>query len=179
MNAQRVTPSYCALVAAALHVLPSAASAAKPSATQTAMDAAISRYASLCAELAADRTESLAAHVRTLQNALNAVAKGVSTDDGARKVFALAKESADVLRDQKSDLHSGDLVRVRKHFFALSKPLVRYVGWFSAGGKRWTTYYCAMAKASWLQPASDAELANPYYGFKMLRCGEKVRMRGE
>ena len=39
--------------------------------------------------------------------------------------------------------------------------------------KRWPKlyiYHCPMSKGDWIQSAEQK--ANPYYGFKMLRCGE-------
>jgi hypothetical protein len=41
-----------------------------------------------------------------------------------------------------------------------------------ATGERPRVAYCPMAKKPWLQDSE--EIANPYYGSKMLRCGEIV-----
>lgn len=148
-------------------------------AAHKAMDAAIPPYVAVCGALASDRGADSVAPMRALHGALKAVGNAKDESEAGRKVRAFAKAALEVFAQGQADLHSGELERVRRHLFALTKPLVRYVGWFRAGGRTWATYYCPMAKASWLQSARDAEFANPYHGQKMLRCGERVLTRGE
>jgi len=63
-----------------------------------------------------------------------------------------------------------DIKTARDHFYALSKPMVRYRSLMS--GDQPAVAYCPMAKRSWLQPGT--RLGNPYYGQSMPTCGELV-----
>ena len=143
-----------------------------------AMDTATGHYVALCADLGADELRTSSRQLDALARSLAAVGATRGGGVDGDRIRALAREAAAALPAAGAELRAAD-ARPRKSLFALSKPFVRYVGWFRAGGKRWKTYYCSMAKGSWLQPASDAKLANPYYGKKMLRCGDAVRTRGE
>ncbi len=65
---------------------------------------------------------------------------------------------------------SGDIKSARTHFKKLSQLMVRWQS--TAKPKGVKVAYCSMAKGSWLQ--KEGEIANPYYGSKMLKCGEWV-----
>lgn len=65
---------------------------------------------------------------------------------------------------------SKTLKEYRDAFNALSKPLALWISLRKPPGVY--VVYCPMAKASWLQDSE--EVANPYYGNSMLRCGEIV-----
>ncbi len=58
----------------------------------------------------------------------------------------------------------------RAAFKELSRPLAMWVTMSKPAGIN--VVFCSMAKGSWLQ--TDKQIANPYYGAKMLRCGEVV-----
>ena len=66
---------------------------------------------------------------------------------------------------------ASDLSQTREAFYALSKPLVRWRK-AAASDDRPIVAYCSMTRRSWLQP--QGEIANPYHGQSMLRCGEVV-----
>jgi len=58
----------------------------------------------------------------------------------------------------------------REAFKDLSKPLAMWATMSRPEGIN--VVFCSMARGSWLQ--SDKTIANPYYGARMLRCGEVV-----
>ena len=58
----------------------------------------------------------------------------------------------------------------REAFKDLSKPLAMWVSMSKPAGVN--VVFCSMAKGSWLQ--KDKTIANPFYGAKMLRCGEII-----
>ena len=60
---------------------------------------------------------------------------------------------------------------IREAFKELSKPVANWAE--MAAPKDVNVYFCSMAKASWVQ--KSAQVANPYYGQKMLGCGELVK----
>jgi hypothetical protein len=164
------------LIVTALWLLPSYSQAAS---VHHLMDEALGRYLAAQRDLAADRAGVLAGHFAALDHALakmeQTIAKGAKP--GGEKLRAQVVEARRVLREKAADFASGDLERTRQHFFALSKPLIRYVGTFRAREGRYQTFYCSMKKAAWIQTENTP--ANPYYGAKMLQCGDRVRTRDE
>jgi Cu(I)/Ag(I) efflux system membrane fusion protein len=62
-----------------------------------------------------------------------------------------------------------DIKIARAAFGELSNVMLGLAG-DGTGGKGVRVAYCPMVKKSWLQ--KDGEIANPYYGSSMLRCGE-------
>lgn len=67
---------------------------------------------------------------------------------------------------------AADLKTAREAFGELSAVLIRWAG-KGTGGKTIYIAYCPMAKKSWLQEGE--EIANPFYGSSMPRCGEITR----
>jgi hypothetical protein len=65
-----------------------------------------------------------------------------------------------------------DLKTARQAFGELSAVLIRWAG-KGTGGKTIYIAYCPMVKKSWLQEGE--EIANPFYGPAMPRCGEITR----
>lgn len=64
---------------------------------------------------------------------------------------------------------AADIKAARTAFGTLSDSMLALAG-EGTGGKGVKVAYCPMVKKSWLQTGS--EIANPYYGSAMLRCGE-------
>ena len=63
-----------------------------------------------------------------------------------------------------------DLAAQREAFKLLSRPFAMWASMSNPAGI--SVVFCSMAKGSWLQ--NEKKIANPYYGKKMLRCGEVV-----
>lgn len=63
-----------------------------------------------------------------------------------------------------------NLESARSEFKKLSQLMVRWHATAKPEGVK--VAYCSMVKGSWLQ--KEEALANPYYGSKMLRCGEWI-----
>ena len=68
-----------------------------------------------------------------------------------------------------------DISAMRETLKDLSKPMSMWVTMSQPQGV--SVMYCSMAPGSWLQK-DDTLIANPYYGAKMLRCGEIVGGQG-
>jgi len=101
--------------------------------------------------------------------------------DAATKIEAMATEMIGHAGDAEKKLYeglaaaaakmkAGDLAALR----ALMKELSVAVDAFlrAAGTPGWQLYYCPMADGYWIQTAEGVR--NPYYGAKMLACGDKV-----
>ena len=63
---------------------------------------------------------------------------------------------------------AADIKAARAAFGELSDVMLAWAG-EGTGGTGVRVAYCPMAKKSWLQ--TGGEIANPYYGSSMLRCG--------
>ncbi len=67
-----------------------------------------------------------------------------------------------------------DIKSMREALKDLSKPMAMWATMSKPKGI--SVMYCSMAPGSWLQRSTL--VANPYYGSKMLRCGEIVAGKG-
>lgn len=95
--------------------------------------------------------------------------------------FKLAKSSLELLAKNsdeelkkltESALKAGDLKTLREAFKPLSESMAKAE---LPGGM--AVVYCPMAKAHWVQ--KNGEVANPFYGSSMLRCGTIKKVAGE
>ena len=68
-----------------------------------------------------------------------------------------------------------NIAAMREALKDLSKPMAMWATMSQPKGV--SVIYCSMAPGSWLQ-SNDIVIANPYYGAKMLRCGEIVGGEG-
>ena len=68
-----------------------------------------------------------------------------------------------------------DIATMREALKKLSQPMAMWATMSKPHGV--SVMYCSMAPGSWLQQ-NDTTVANPYYGAKMLRCGEIVSGEG-
>jgi len=140
---------------------------------KTAFDEIVARYEAIHSALASDTLDGVAENARAIQS----VAEAAAGDFSARKA-GVATAEADACRDLLPEVARAaarlaaakDLRAVREAFGELSRPMVRWRE--MAAGERPKVAYCPMAKKPWLQDSE--EIANPYYGSKMLRCGEIV-----
>ncbi len=115
-----------------------------------------------------------------------AIQKGLSADRiGAVSEHApmLARSDRPAIAKAADDLLKATGVTAARSAFAdLSKALIAELEAEKAAGRPATPVYvfeCPMAKpyGRWVQ--KDADLANPYYGAAMPKCGEKVGTIGE
>lgn len=119
---------------------------------------------------------------RALLNPYLKVQKALAADDlytaqaGATEftVAASAHRASDTNLMMISNRISAasDLKTARQAFGELSAVLIRWAG-KGTGGKTIYIAYCPMVKKSWLQEGE--EIANPFYGPAMPRCGEITR----
>jgi hypothetical protein len=95
--------------------------------------------------------------------------------------FKLAKSSLELLAKNSEEelkkltetaLKAGDLKTLREAFKPLSESIAKAE---LPGGM--AVAYCPMAKAHWVQ--KSGEVANPFYGSSMLRCGTIKKVAGE
>lgn len=152
------------LVAATLITLPAVAGSEK---FDAAMNPIVDQYLKIHAALAGDKTAGVGKAAKAIV--------GLSKKLNARSVQGEhAKHYA--MLPQKLKAAAGKLAKAskidaaREAFKELSRPLAMWVSMSKPAGIN--VMFCSMAKGSWLQ--KDASIRNPYYGAKMLSCGEVV-----
>ncbi len=144
---------------------------AAPDHVAVQMDYIMEHYLELQRRLASDRTAGIALHALGLASAAEELGKHI-----ADPVVGSSKEvvqAAEALRKAALQTRGTNLESDRVHFVELSAAVRTLVGHFRPDKSRWPKLYlfhCPMSKGDWFQ--STADKANPYYGFKRLKCGE-------
>lgn len=135
----------------------------------TAFDRAYSAYFEIQQTMAADMAPE-ASSLAALRDALNQLEVLVAVPDEAQRQFARARNAVRGM--------TGSLEDARSSFRTVSQAMLRAAT--EARGPQTSVslahYHCPMVPGNggdWMQPGG--ELANPYWGAEMLRCGELVR----
>lgn len=147
------------------------ASAASARADTSRFDAGMkpiaAQYAKIHKALAGDSTKGVQATAKTIAALAGKLdAKSVVGAHARHYAGLPAKIKAAAL-----DLSKARAIdKQRAAFKALSRPLAMWATMSKPTGIN--VVFCSMARGSWLQ--RNKIIANPYYGAKMLRCGEVV-----
>lgn len=137
--------------------------------TANQFDRAYQAYFAIQATMAADQAPPPVA-LNALMTNLAHLEMAVDVPDEAQTQLATARRSAGRM--------SHDLETARDAFRGVSHAMLR-AAMFARGtetSRRLAHYYCPMVPGGggdWMQPGG--ELANPYWGSEMLRCGDAVR----
>lgn len=152
--------------------------------TVAAVGAVLSAPAASAAEMPAGSLEKLVGLYVPMQEALAGDSVTVIAGQAA-KVAAEAeailktkgeKPSVDAMEDLEAvvlaakGMKATEIEALREQFKALSRAVGRLVERQAVAGHG--IYYCPMADAYWVQKSGPVK--NPYYGAKMLGCGEVV-----
>jgi hypothetical protein len=124
-------------------------------------------YLEIPRALAADQTKGVVAAAKKIKQLAPKLEPGsVSGRHAAhyKAIPAKLRAAADKLVKAK------DIDAMREVLKELSKPMALWATLSKPAGI--SVMYCSMAPGSWLQRGT--KVANPYYGAKMLRCGEIV-----
>ena len=119
------------------------------------LEAIVSSYLEIHAQLAADKIDGIKAPAA-------AIAKSAASMGEPGKKIAAAAKAVE---------QAGDLKTARDAFAPLSEAVIAVAkadGWQGLDDVKLA--YCPMVNASWLQ--KDVAVRNPYYGSTMLTCGE-------
>ena len=136
------------------------------------MQPVLESYLKIPKILAADRIDGVVAAAKTVATVAENLDSSKVTGMHAKhykNIPANIKAAAGKLADAK------DIVAMREALKDLSKPMAMWATMSQPKGV--SVMYCSMAPGSWLQ-SNDTVIANPYYGAKMLRCGEIVGGEG-
>lgn len=124
-------------------------------------------YLKIQESLALDQT----AGIQGLAKSIHEASKKLNLKDAPKNFGDHYKNVPTQVQEASLKLtQSTSIQDIREGFKNLSRPIAN---WIEMGGpKDVNVYFCSMAKASWVQKSK--QVANPYYGQKMLACGELV-----
>jgi len=132
------------------------------------MKPVLEAYLNIQEALASDSLKKVSALAGKIEKAAAKMdAKTVKGEHAShfKDIPANLKQSAAQLANAK------DIESARNHFKKLSQPMAMWAGMAKPKGIH--VVYCSMAKGSWLQKSET--IRNPYYGSKMLACGDIVK----
>ena len=102
---------------------------------------------------------------------------GEQSSEISRAALALGPQAAEIVSASKTLTGAGSIATARQAFFALTTAVFKYADATKTPlGKDVRRAYCPMEKKSWAQ--RDGQIANPYAGKRMLRCGEFTDGKG-
>ena len=139
---------------------------------QSLLDELFEAYLGVGSALVGENLENSKNGFSLLQKLLEAKPES-PIDESVKRLWAdvLAAVETSVSRASRGT----SLEEVRASFFALTIAMTQAEKLFGHRGRTFHEFYCPMAfdnrGASWLQ--DSVEIANPYFGSKMLRCGSK------
>jgi len=140
---------------------------------QDQVDQLTSAYLNLSDLLARDKADSAAEQLSVIRHA----AHGLAARDN-KELAAVAGGMAEAAQAKAEDFKA-----LRNAFKTISPAMIRLVHLIPPSSTVAPTIhqvYCPMAKAPWLQTGD--QVANPYYGLAMPRCGkmiETIALQGE
>ncbi len=151
-------------VFAGLLLLGSSLNAKQPSFNHQ-MHSILDSYLVISEALAADKTDGIkeaAKKISGIASKLRADKKHAEHAEHIKQFSVKLNTASKMITGTKK------IEDIRKAFKDLSEPMAMWVGWAKPEGIH--VAHCSMAKGSWLQKGKT--ISNPYYGSKMLRCGE-------
>lgn len=147
------------LVATALALL-LAAAVASADAPKSATEGLVALYVPMQEALAGDSIRAVKEQAAKIATEATAAAKSAPEKTRLEAIAAAAK-----------GMTATDIQELREQFRPLSHALAKLVEKGAVFGHG--IFYCPMADAYWIQKHGD--VANPYYGKMMLRCGDEVK----
>ncbi len=140
------------------------------------MDYILEHYLELQQRLASDRTRDVARHALGLAAASDQLKRHLSSPNV--HFSAAIHEAARNLHAAALKTTGSNLDADRVTLVELSASVRTLIETFRPDRTRWPElfiYHCPMSKGDWIQ--ASEQKANPYYGFKMLKCGQLKETR--
>lgn len=136
------------------------------SAQSKSVSAVLQTYYKLKNELVSANISTTAAAATEFKLAVTAVSKSTAS---AAEVKALEAVKQKLQTDAAAIIAANDIDKQRELFATLSTNMISLAKSISLSDKEIYVDYCPMKKASWL--SAEKAIKNPYYGNKMLNCG--------
>lgn len=137
----------------------------------------LEHYLGLQEQLAGDSTTQVARHALGMADASETLRDYLRRQGATEREQAWASAVAD-LHTAALRIRGVDLASDRAAFAAISTAMRTVIAHHRPDTARWPRlyiYHCPMSQADWIQPVEKK--ANPYYGFKMLDCGNLVETK--
>lgn len=132
------------------------------------MNAILVDYLKIQKLLASDQTTG----IQNLAKAIHDNSKKLSLSEAPKNFGDHFKNVPTQIQSSSLQLSQGKTIEdMRTAFKELSRPIANWVEMINPEDAK--VYFCSMAKASWVQKSET--VMNPYYGQKMLACGELVQ----
>jgi hypothetical protein len=145
--------------------------AAAPDRVQLQLDHVTEHYLAIQRLLASDSTQDVARNALGMAAASEEMLKHVALLEVADR--ADIEKATRKLHAAALKLDGRQISQDRVNFIDLSEAMVSLLKRLRPDRQRWDKlyiYHCPMSKGDWIQSTPD--MVNPYYGFKMLKCGE-------
>jgi len=134
----------------------------------TQMKKVVEPYLKIQVLLASDSTKGISDLAKKIADASKTLDTKEVTGEHAAHFMKIPSELNKAAEEVSK---AKDLESARFHFKKISQTMAMWAG--MSKPQNLNVMYCPMAKASWLQ--TGKKVHNPYYGQKMLSCGEMVK----
>ena len=131
------------------------------------MQPILAEYLKIADSLASDKTDGGVDAAKKIDGLAGSISPSLVTGEHAAHYASIPKK---ISEGAKKIAMAEDIESLRAAFVDLSKPMVMWSSMSKPSGIN--VVYCSMYPGSWLQ--KGAEIRNPYYGAKMLPCGEII-----
>jgi hypothetical protein len=173
-SATRGTCPICGMQLAAAEAVPKPESA--PAVIAAQVDYLMEHYLALQKRFASDSTRDVALHSLGLVGAADEILRHV--DDPGVKLPSEFAEAVRSLRGAALRTNGKELDADRVTFVSLGGAMRRIIEHIRPSRQQYPKLYlfhCPMTKGDWIQMSE--EMANPFYGFAMLKCGEQTGVK--
>jgi hypothetical protein len=141
--------------------------------TPVAFETMVGDYLAIQTALAGDSLKKVEKHATAIAKLASELEKEFSIEAAGieeKDAESLLKILPELAASATAFAKAKDIKTARESFAPLSSAMVSYRNMMA--GEVPNVAYCPMVKESWLQNGKN--IANPYYGSKMLRCGSIV-----
>jgi len=168
------TCPVCGMQLVAASALPQPTSA--PAAIAAQVNYLMEHYLALQKHFASDSTKEVALHALGLVGAADEILRHADVREA--RLPPQFFEAVRALRAAALKTNGKDLDADRVTFVDLGAAITRVIEQVRPSREKFPTLYlfhCPMTKGDWIQ--TSKEMANPFYGFAMLKCGEPVEIK--
>ncbi|MDQ1330501.1 MAG: rane fusion protein copper/silver efflux system [Thermodesulfobacteriota bacterium] len=131
------------------------------------MQPILEEYLKIVDTLASDKTEGVADAAKKIDALTGTLSPSLVTGEHSAHYKGIPGKISD---GAKKMALVKDISSLREALVGLSKPMVMWASMSKPSGIN--VIYCSMNPGSWLQKGK--KIRNPYYGSKMLTCGEII-----
>ncbi len=131
------------------------------------MQPILSEYLNITDSLASDKTDGVTDAAKKIESLAGNLSPSLVTGEHASHYKSIPGKISD---GAKKMALAKDISSLRTALVDLSKPMVMWTAMSKPSGIN--VIYCSMNPGSWLQKGK--KIRNPYYGSKMLTCGEII-----